>query len=86
MRSVYVLLVLIATAYLGVYGLMSRHAYAEADRQGMKGFYYQAPEDTDSWRMRNQTCELLFAPVNTLDQWLGLGRAPADEPMFGLSR
>jgi hypothetical protein len=52
----------------------------------MKGFYYVTPENTRSWRLRNHTCADLFFPLNAVDQWLGFGRFPAREPLWGLSR
>jgi hypothetical protein len=47
----------------------------------MKGFYYFFPEDSDAWRLKNYGCVYLFWPLNVVDQWLGLGRYPASEPL-----
>lgn len=87
MRNRKRLLVIAATlfvAYLGAYLGLSRHAYAEADRLGVVGFFYVQPEDTFAWRFQNYGCVILFWPLNVADRCLGLGRHPAAEPMWGL--
>ena len=71
--------------YLSAYLVLSRRGFAEADRRQAPGFYYVAPRDTDGWRLLNRTCVLVFRPVQVLDRWLGTGREPAAEPLFGLS-
>lgn len=71
--------------YLSTYLVLSRRGFAEADRVQASGFYYVAPRDTDGWRLLNRTCVLIFRPVQVLDRWLGTGREPAAEPLFGLS-
>lgn len=71
--------------YLSAYLVLSRRGFAEADRTQSPGFYYVTPRDTDGWRLLNRTCGLLFRPLEILDQWLGTGREPASEPLFGLS-
>jgi hypothetical protein len=72
--------------YLGSYAVLSRRGCAEADRYRLKGFYYFTPEDSDGWRVRNYACVYLFGPLNAVDRWLGPGRHPASEPLWGLSR
>jgi hypothetical protein len=72
--------------YVGSYAVLSRRGYAEADRYNMKGFYYLTPEKTVQWRFENSTCIYLYLPLNVADQWLGTGRSPASEPLWGLSR
>jgi hypothetical protein len=84
-RRVLVIGLLLAT-YLGSYWWLSRRGYAEADRYGMAGFYYFLPEDTRAWRYKNYGCVILFWPLNGIDRSLGLGRSPASEPLWGLSR
>jgi hypothetical protein len=86
MRCLLVLFALLFVLYVGSYYVLSRRGYAEADRYNMKGFYYVTPENTDSWRLRNYTCVDLFLPLNAVDRWLGFGRCPACEPLWGLSR
>jgi hypothetical protein len=71
--------------YVGSYAVLSRRGYAEADQYGMKGFYYFFPENSDEWRWKNYGCVYLFWPINAVDRWLGLGRDPASEPLWGLS-
>ena len=72
--------------YVGSYAVLSRHGYAEADQYNMKGFYYFSPEDSDAWRWKNYGCVCLFRPINAVDRWLGFGRPPACEPLWGLSK
>jgi hypothetical protein len=79
-------LVLLVTLYFGSYLWLSRRGYAEADQYGMVGFYYFFPENTDEWRAKNHGCVVLFWPLNAVDRALGLGRHPASEPLWGLSK
>jgi hypothetical protein len=72
--------------YVGAYAVLSRRGYAEADSWHMYGFYYFTPEDSDGWRLRNYTCVWLFSPINAVDRFVGLGRPPAAEPLYHLSR
>jgi hypothetical protein len=72
--------------YVGSYFALSRRGYTEAERFNMRAFYYFTPENTRSWRQRNQACVYLFWHLNIVDQWLGFGKAPASEPLWGLSR
>jgi hypothetical protein len=84
-RLVLVIALLLAT-YLGSYLWLSRRGYTEADQYGMAGFYYFFPENSDAWRYKNYGCGILFWPLNVIDRSLGLGRSPASEPLWGLSR
>jgi dienelactone hydrolase len=77
---------LLLVAYVASYVALSRRGYAEADRYNFVGFYYLAPEDSDRWRFWNYACVRLFWPLNVVDRGLGLGRDPAYEPLWGLSR
>jgi hypothetical protein len=72
--------------YVGSYAALSRRGYAEADQYNMKGFYYFSPEDSEAWRWKNYGCVCLFRPINAVDRWLGFGRPPACEPLWGLSK
>ena len=72
--------------YVGSYAALSRRGYAEADQYNMKGFYYFSPENSDAWRWKNYGCVSLFRPINAVDRWLGFGRPPACEPLWGLSK
>jgi len=73
-------------SYFTSYFIISRRGYFEADRYSFKGFYYFTPEDSDSWRWKNYGCVVVFYPLNLVDQWIGTGRTPAKEPLFGLSK
>ena len=77
---------LLLVLYVAAYVALSRRGYAEADRYHFMGFYYLEPEDSDRWRFRNYACVGLFWPLNALDRGLGLGRYPAAEPLWRLSR
>jgi hypothetical protein len=78
--------VLLLLLYFGMYAMLSKRGYAEADRYNMKGFYYFFPENSDEWRWKNYGCVYLFWPINTLEQWLGSGRSPGCEPLWRLSK
>jgi hypothetical protein len=77
---------LLLLLYVGSYVALSRRGYAEADQYNMKGFYYFSPEDSEAWRWKNYGCAYLFWPINAVDRWLGFGRHPGCEPLWGLSR
>jgi hypothetical protein len=73
--------------YVSSYIALSRRAYAEADRWGMKGFYYLTLEDSFRWRYGNTCCVFIFAPCSSVDRLLGFGRVPSvNEPLWGLNR
>jgi hypothetical protein len=76
--------VLLLGVYVGSYLVLSRQGYAQAEEYNLAGFYYFAPEDSASWRWRNYSCVFLFWPLNLVDRWLGTGRYPASEPLWGL--
>jgi hypothetical protein len=71
--------------YVVAYLALSRRGYAEADRNQFAGFYYFTPENSNRWRTLNYGCASFFAPLNAVDRWLGTGRDPASEPLWGLS-
>lgn len=73
-------------AYVGSYLYLSRRAYVQADRWNAPGFWYFTPQPTASWRRLNGACVYLYWPLNAIDRAVGLGRAPASEPMWGLSK
>ena len=78
-------IVVLLTAYLCSYLWLSRRGYAEADQQGMAGFYYFSPENSNAWRFKNYGCVILFWPLNVVDRVTGFGRYPASEPLWELS-
>jgi hypothetical protein len=80
------LLALILAVYGASYLWLSRRGYDEADRWNGCGFYYFTPENSDVWRVKHFGCAEVFAPLNGIDRALGTGRAPAKEPLWGLSR
>lgn len=80
------LLVVCIGLYITPYLILSREGYAESDQYNMKGFYYFTPQNSNSWRWRNQACICLFYPLNKVDCWLGVGKEPAYEPLWGLAR
>lgn len=84
-RLIFAIGALVLLLYLGSYVVLSRRGYAEADRYGIKGFYYFLPEDSDAWRLKNFGCVLLFSPLNAVDRGLGFGRRPAAEPLWGFN-
>ncbi len=72
--------------YLGSYIILSRRGYAEADQYKLKGFYYFTPVNSDSCRFWNTACVFIYTPLNEVDCKLGIGKPPAYEPLWGLSR
>jgi len=81
-RLLIVLVVALLGLYVGSYAALSRHGYAEADRWGFKGFYYFPPEPTRRWEHLNYSCVWVYAPLNSLERRLGLGRDPAAIPLW----
>jgi hypothetical protein len=77
--------VLLMALYIGSYISLSRRGYAEAGQYNMTGFYYFTPANSDNWRFKNYGCVYLFWPLNVIDRWIGPGRYPASEPLWGLS-
>jgi hypothetical protein len=80
--SVLAFLVLV---YVASYITMSRRGFRWADEYGFKGYYFYPYEDTDEWRGREYGTRWLFSPLIVLEHMLGTGRAPAGEPLHGLS-
>jgi len=68
-------------AYVGSYLLLSRRGFAEAERYGMKGFFYVPYSDTTAWRISNKACIVLFWPLQKIDQSLGTGRPVGAAPL-----
>jgi hypothetical protein len=69
-RRLTVIGTLLLLLYVGAYVGLSRRGYSEARRDGMHGFYYLPPKDSDAWRFGNGTCILLFYPLNALDSFV----------------
>lgn len=81
-----IVLVTLLAGYLIAYLCVSRQGYRWADEHGAKGFFYAVPENTRRWEILNGACEVLFWPLNQVDQLLGTGRSPSCPPLFDLSR
>jgi hypothetical protein len=79
-------LVLALLCYVGSYLALSRVGFAWADQYGAKGFYFVEPRDTRLWRLENSTCVCVYCPLIIIDNWLGTGRWPGSEPLWGLDR
>ena len=77
---------LLLVLYIASYVILSRRGYSEADKYNIKGFYYVFPENTAAWRAKNYGCAAFFWPLNIVDRAIGLGRYPASEPLWGLSK
>ena len=85
----YVVLLLLGALfglYAGTYYSWSRASRAEAKQFHMYGFYYYFPENSDSWRQREQLVRTFCAPVNLIDRQFRSEYYPASEPLWGLSR
>jgi hypothetical protein len=85
-RLLLVFVALLLLLYVGSYVVLSRRGHAEADKYNIHGFYYVYPEDSRAWRLKNYGCVYLFWPLNVVDRWLGFGRYPASEPLWGFSK
>jgi hypothetical protein len=79
-----ILLVLLA-AYIGSYLVLSRRGFAQADEWNAIGFYFFTPRETTTWRVCNYGCAKLYYPLIVIDNWLGIGRPVASEPLWHLS-
>ena len=74
------------TFYVSSYLYMSRKGYKEADRYGIKGFYYVFPEDDEEHR-KHLFYYNLYRPLMEVDAAMGTGRRAArSAPFRGLSR
>jgi hypothetical protein len=71
--------------YVYSYLMLSRQGHAQAPQ--WQYFWYCKAEDSDAWRLRESICQVLFAPLNILDQWSGFGRPPGSiHPTWGISK
>jgi hypothetical protein len=87
-RAMLGVLWVLLTFYVGSYAVLSRRGMEEAERCNMQGFYYffPDPEGKGAWRAKHFTCCWLYSPINAIDQAIGLGKCPAREPFWGLSK
>jgi hypothetical protein len=72
------------TVYVGAYVVLSRRGYAEAQRYGLKGFYYVPYEPTPRCERMHAACVVVFMPLNAIDRILGTGRPPGAPPTNNL--
>lgn len=72
------------TMYVGLYLVMSRRAYAEADQDQLNGFYYFTPENSKDWRFHERLVGRIFWPLNFVDRLLGTGRSQGAAPLWDL--
>jgi hypothetical protein len=82
MLLVLVLLVL----YIGSYLALSRWAFAHPETTFATNFWFFEPRDSDLWRVSNYGCVYIYFPLIAIDNWLGTGKVPAAEPLWGLSK
>jgi hypothetical protein len=61
--------------------VLSRRAYAESDKYGIKGFYF-VKYDTLEKKTTNERYNRLFYPLVQLELLLGTGRGPATDPIW----
>ena len=79
------MLVVLLTAYISSYLVLSRRAFAQADAWDMEGFYFLPPENSDQWRFWNYTLARFYYPLILIDNWIGTGRPFGREPLWNLS-
>jgi hypothetical protein len=72
--------------YIGSYLVLSRQGFTQADAWNATGFWFFQPRDSDLWRVSNYGCVGIYYPLIVIDNWLGAGRWPAKEPLWGLSK
>lgn len=80
-----IVLLCLFTAYVVSYVVLSRRGYAVSKAIGAHGFYFFAPENTDTWRWMNYGCVYFYLPLILIDNWIGTGESYAAEPMWRLS-
>jgi hypothetical protein len=74
------LLIIYLTSYVG----LSRHGFTKSDAIGLTGLWFFAPEDGTGWRRLHYTCVVLFLPLIAIDNLIGTGRPPVNEPIWDL--
>jgi hypothetical protein len=71
-------------AYVGSYYVLSRRGFRETEELGFKGFYFVMPEPGDGSSQANARHIRFYWPLIQLDLFLGTGRHPAADPLWGL--
>jgi hypothetical protein len=72
-------------AYVGSYYVLSRRGFRESDRYGYKGFHFVPPVYGGGSERANERYFRFYWPLIRLDEFLGTGRPPGADPMWGLS-
>jgi hypothetical protein len=83
-RLTIMVLIALLVVYVGSYLVLSRRAFAEADRWDIDGFYFLPPEDTNEWRFWNYTLVRVYYPLIVIDNGIGTGRPIGAEPTWRL--
>jgi hypothetical protein len=78
-------LTLLILVYVTSYFTMSRRGFKWADQFGFKGYFFYPCENTDEWRRWEYGTRLLFCPLILLEDILGTGQHPGNEPLWKLS-
>jgi hypothetical protein len=87
------ILIVVLMMYVSSYCVLSRRGYEEARRFDMDGVYYLSSENLndlppqeaiDRWTLLNGYCRVIYWPLNAIDCFIGLGIAPASDPMWGM--
>jgi hypothetical protein len=79
------LVLTVVMIYLVSYGVMSRLGFYQADACNVKGFYFIPPTEKHSSSV-NRICRIIYWPLIKLDNLIGTGRKPADDPLEGLNK
>lgn len=72
-------------SYVTSYFVISRRAFAAAQSVGCPGYYFYMPENSDTWRRKEQALRRFYWPLIRLEYLLGTDVVPAGEPLWSLS-
>ena len=76
-RRLWIILAALLLVYFASYYVLSRRGFRFSDRVNAEGFYFFPPDNSTSWRIRNNGLVLLYYPLILGDRIVGTGRAPA---------
>jgi hypothetical protein len=71
---------LVLSAYVGSYWVLSRRGMAEAKAYGAPGFHYISYSASHSWEFRNGILVCIYFPLNKIDVWMGTGMPYGSSP------